>query len=386
MPATGTPRNMQHSPRYEDLVAEISSFLEAQIAVAESRGLPREFTIVDPGFGFGKTPEHNLEMLRRLGEFAVVGRPLLIGTSRKSTLGAVLGGAGVTERLEATAATVAIAIANGTAYGLSSAVCTNRLDYVTRFVRELNLGSVNVWEVPGYRLEVTPFGGIKDSGYGSEGVAAKALRLGALGYLIKPFTAEEVLATVEKALTMGRLVRERASLSALVDRQTRYLQALSTLSQALVNSTDCDLLLQRIVDAAQYMTRADSSWLSLRQDEGTRFRVVAQRGKTGCTSLEFCETSGSENVSPVLTQGTPVRTRAASGTTIRLQTEDEAKALLQMPLCLPEVTLGLLSVDRRESDVPFSEQDQELLQILASYVLLALERNRQPGQGAESTR
>jgi len=109
----GTPRNMQHSPRYEDLVAEISSFLEAQIAVAESRGLPREFTIVDPGFGFGKTPEHNLEMLRRLGEFAVVGRPLLIGTSRKSTLGAVLGGAGVTERLEATAATVAITIANG---------------------------------------------------------------------------------------------------------------------------------------------------------------------------------------------------------------------------------------------------------------------------------
>ena len=109
----GTPRNMQHSPRYEDLVAEISSFLEAQIAVAESRGLPREFTIVDPGFGFGKTPAHNLEMLRRLGEFAAVGRPLLIGTSRKSTLGAVLGGAGVTERLEATAATVAIAIANG---------------------------------------------------------------------------------------------------------------------------------------------------------------------------------------------------------------------------------------------------------------------------------
>ncbi len=65
----------------------------------------------------------------------------------------------------------AIAIANGTAYGLSSAVCTNRLDYVTRFVRELNVGTVNVREVPGYRLELTPFGGIKDSGLGyKEGV------------------------------------------------------------------------------------------------------------------------------------------------------------------------------------------------------------------------
>ena len=62
-------------------------------------------------------------------------------------------------------------IANGTAYGLSSAVCTNRLDYITRFVSSLHVGSVNVREVPGYRLELTPFGGIKDSGLGyKEGV------------------------------------------------------------------------------------------------------------------------------------------------------------------------------------------------------------------------
>ena len=65
----------------------------------------------------------------------------------------------------------AIAIANSTDYGLSSAVCTNRLDWITRFVSELNVGSVNVREVPGYRLELTPFGGIKDSGLGyKEGV------------------------------------------------------------------------------------------------------------------------------------------------------------------------------------------------------------------------
>jgi putative phosphonoacetaldehyde dehydrogenase len=65
----------------------------------------------------------------------------------------------------------AIAISNGTAYGLSSSVCTNRLDYITRFINELQVGSVNVREVPGYRLELTPFGGIKDSGLGyKEGV------------------------------------------------------------------------------------------------------------------------------------------------------------------------------------------------------------------------
>jgi len=65
----------------------------------------------------------------------------------------------------------AIAISNGTAFGLSSGVCTNRLDYVTRFTDELQVGTVNVWEVPGYRIELTPFGGIKDSGLGyKEGV------------------------------------------------------------------------------------------------------------------------------------------------------------------------------------------------------------------------
>ena len=65
----------------------------------------------------------------------------------------------------------AITLSNSTAYGLSSAVCTNRLDYITRFVSELNVGTINVREVPGYRLELTPFGGIKDSGLGyKEGV------------------------------------------------------------------------------------------------------------------------------------------------------------------------------------------------------------------------
>jgi aldehyde dehydrogenase (NAD+) len=70
----------------------------------------------------------------------------------------------------------AIRISNSTAYGLSSAVCTNRLDYITRFVSELNVGSVNVREVPGYRLELTPFGGIKDSGLGYKEGVQEAIR------------------------------------------------------------------------------------------------------------------------------------------------------------------------------------------------------------------
>ena len=70
----------------------------------------------------------------------------------------------------------AIRLVNCTDYGLSSGVCTNRMDDIMRFVKELNVGSVNVWEVPGYRLEVTPFGGIKDSGLGYKEGVQEAVR------------------------------------------------------------------------------------------------------------------------------------------------------------------------------------------------------------------
>ena len=70
----------------------------------------------------------------------------------------------------------AISIANCTSFGLSSGVCTNRLDYITRFISELNHGTVNIWEVPGYRIEMSPFGGIKDSGLGYKEGVIEAMR------------------------------------------------------------------------------------------------------------------------------------------------------------------------------------------------------------------
>ena len=95
-----------------DVVANVLAGWEESLRLAGKAGIPRERIILDPGFGFGWTPEENLEMVRRLDEFAVAGLPLLLGTSRKSTLGLVLD-APVEERLEGTAASVAIAIAKG---------------------------------------------------------------------------------------------------------------------------------------------------------------------------------------------------------------------------------------------------------------------------------
>ncbi|MGC8666929.1 MAG: dihydropteroate synthase [Chthonomonadales bacterium] len=111
----GTPRTMQQDPRYTDVVAEVREWLAGRVEAAAAAGISREHIFVDPGFGFGKTAEQNLELLRRLREFGTLGLPVALGTSRKSTIGKVLGGLPVEERLEGTAATVALAIAGGAA-------------------------------------------------------------------------------------------------------------------------------------------------------------------------------------------------------------------------------------------------------------------------------
>jgi dihydropteroate synthase len=108
----GNPRTMQENPRYEDLISEIISYLQNSISLAIKGGVSESRIIVDPGFGFGKTVEHNLDILRRLREFKVLGCPILIGTSRKSTIGKVLN-LPPDKRMEGTAATVASAVANG---------------------------------------------------------------------------------------------------------------------------------------------------------------------------------------------------------------------------------------------------------------------------------
>lgn len=108
----GNPQTMQIEPRYADVVDDIRRFFEEQIAVAERAGVESSRIWLDPGFGFGKTVVHNLELLRRLEEFTALGYPILVGTSNKSTIGKVLD-LSVDERLEGTAATVAVAIRNG---------------------------------------------------------------------------------------------------------------------------------------------------------------------------------------------------------------------------------------------------------------------------------
>ena len=105
----GEPRTMQDAPEYDDVTAEVFAFLEERIAFAVGCGIVEERICVDPGIGFGKTPDQNLELVRRLDMFAALGRPVVVGLSRKSTLGRVLGDAGATQGT--TAASVGGAVA-----------------------------------------------------------------------------------------------------------------------------------------------------------------------------------------------------------------------------------------------------------------------------------
>ncbi len=87
----GEPRTMQQSPHYDDVVSEVKEFLESRLSFAVAEGVREELVCLDPGIGFGKTVEHNLELIRRLDELVAIGRPVVIGFSRKSSLGRILG-------------------------------------------------------------------------------------------------------------------------------------------------------------------------------------------------------------------------------------------------------------------------------------------------------
>jgi dihydropteroate synthase len=109
----GDPRTMQSQARYDDVVGEVKAFLEERLAAAVDAGIAEDRVWLDPGIGFGKTVEHNLELLRRLDEIAAIGRPVVVGTSRKSFLGKLAGGRAPDERLPGTIATNVMAFERG---------------------------------------------------------------------------------------------------------------------------------------------------------------------------------------------------------------------------------------------------------------------------------
>ncbi|MBT3472452.1 MAG: dihydropteroate synthase [Gammaproteobacteria bacterium] len=109
----GQPRTMQHEPHYDDVVEEVIRFLQQRVAACELAGIERSQIWVDPGFGFGKTLEHNLQLLESLDQFQALGIPLLVGVSRKTMIGALLGDLPVEKRVLGSVGAAVVAVARG---------------------------------------------------------------------------------------------------------------------------------------------------------------------------------------------------------------------------------------------------------------------------------
>ena len=131
----GEPRTMQADPRYDDVVSDVKAFLEERLAFAVAEGVPEERVWLDPGIGFGKTLDHNLELVRRLDEIVAIGRPVVLGASRKSFLGKLTGR---TER-ERVAATVAVNV-----LGLERGASVFRVHDVAEAVDSLRVAAATV--------------------------------------------------------------------------------------------------------------------------------------------------------------------------------------------------------------------------------------------------
>ena len=138
----GTPATMQVNPTYSDVTGDVAEFFDDRLFAAARAGIKPERVLLDPGIGFGKSMQHNLELLRRLPELAALGRPLVVGTSRKGFVGKITGEADPARRLFGTAATVAWSVANGA--GVVRVHDVGPMAQVVRMIRAIQAGAAYV--------------------------------------------------------------------------------------------------------------------------------------------------------------------------------------------------------------------------------------------------
>jgi len=214
------------------------------------------------------------------------------------------------------------------------------------------------------------------TGYGSEGSAARALRLGVRDYLIKPFTTDEVLSSIERALSESRLRREKEQQTLLLADYVRRFKLLSAAGQSMAQGPDGDQLLARLVEVALLATRAEVGLLLKWDEARAGLQVVVAQGNLGLEVAPTVVGPGDERLGPVLTEGVAVRLQAEADEPIEIQTGDQVRAVCQVPLNAQGRVCGLLAVDRRTRGLAFNQVDEQTLTILAGYAASML---GQPG-------
>jgi two-component system NtrC family sensor kinase len=213
--------------------------------------------------------------------------------------------------------------------------------------------------------------------HGSENIAVEAFRLGARNYLIKPFSDTEAKAVIDQALRERRLRREKDRLTQTLQQRVQELTVLSRIGKSVTTLMDPEKLLERIVEAGVYITQAEEGFLLLRDElhHELYLRAAKNLGEQRAQSLRM--PIDDTLAGQVVRTGKPVRLdKSRSGTPLKVKTGFLVRAILQVPLIVGDMVIGVLAVDNQESDRIFTENDQYLLATLADYAAIAIENAR----------
>jgi len=221
------------------------------------------------------------------------------------------------------------------------------------------------------------------TGYGSELSAIEAFRLGAKDYLIKPFTVDEIVETIDRALVETRLLHDKAELAEEIrrlkvemSRQNNEMRTLSNIGKAITSLLSVDEVLQRVLEAATYLTNAEESTIWLPDDAGKFLRPYDRQTSMHSETQNHILPIANSPPGEVMASGRPLRQSNMSGEGIKIKTGCFAHAVLYVPLQLRGINLGVLGVSNRSAYRAFSKQDEFLLSFLADYAAIALENAR----------
>ncbi len=224
------------------------------------------------------------------------------------------------------------------------------------------------------------------TGYGSELSAIEAFRLGAKDYLIKPFTIDEIVKTIDHALVETRLLQDKQELAEQLrrvkvetSRQHQEMETLFNIGKAITSLLSANKVLDRVLEAAAELANAESSmiWLSDDNEKEAPYLQGFERKQTGLLDIVSAQSAGEDElVREVMHKGQPVRKSSFTGKGIRLQSGLYARAVLYVPLKLRGFTMGVLGVTNTVDLRSFSRRDEFLLSFLADYAAIALENAR----------
>jgi GAF domain-containing protein/CheY-like chemotaxis protein len=221
------------------------------------------------------------------------------------------------------------------------------------------------------------------TGYGSEKSAIEGFRLGIKDYLVKPFTVDEVIQTINRALLETRLRHDKETLTEQLTRANnelrRQLEEMDTLfsvGKAVASSLSVEQVMERVSEASLSLTNAEECTIWLLHEDGQSLISYARSGDTGEITTPLQLSTQDSPLGEVMRTGKPLRQSAFSGPGIKIKTGYMARAVLYAPMIVREVSVGILSVSNRRAPRSFSERDEQLLWAVADYAAIALENAR----------